>query len=185
MQQLTEPLSILNPPFPFPFTGEDDGEIWVYRNYLAMFELCPRAVAMPTEQTPIFRFQYAAHIYNMDVPTARPVVTYTLEQMCVLKSNADMILGEDKSNFYDIGDYLTAPYFFTRYLPGEHHNYGGVNHADHQFTANDWALFRNAVLHTLAKELDVEYGPTFRYAGTSSDYWELRSAHKQQTESGG
>lgn len=175
MLQLTDPLSIFTPPFPVPFTGTDDGEIRTCKDYLLLIEVCPQGVAMP-ENMPSFRFQYAAHLYNMAEPTSRPVATYTLEQISFSEALADTLLrGKKGQYFHSDGCYL-GPFFFTRYLPGKHKNYGGVASPDHVFTLEDKDLFNGTVATLIYRELEFAEGEVFRYAGNSNVFWELRTA---------
>lgn len=175
MLQLTEPLSIFTPPSAVPFTGIDDGEIWTCKNYLLLIEVCPQGVTMP-EDMPSFRFQYAAHLYNMAEPTSRPMATYTLEQICFSEALADRLLREKKDRYFHSDGCYLGPFFFTRYLPGEHKNYGGVAYPDHSFTSVDKDLFNGTVATSIYRELEFAEGEEFRYAGNSNAFWELRTA---------
>lgn len=180
MLQLTEPLSILTPPFPFPFSGTDDGEIWTSKNYLLLIEVCPQGVPMP-ENMPSFRFQYAAHFYNMSEFTSRPVATYTLEQICFSETLADTLLRDKKDQYFHSDGCYLGPFFFTRYLPGEHKNYGGVAYAGHDFSDDDKNMFRSNVVAAINNELEFGKDNAFTYTGSSMMFGTVRA--KFSTES--
>ena len=131
--------------------------------------------SMP-EDMPSFRFQYAAHLYNMAEPTSRPMATYTLEQICFSEALADRLLREKKDRYFHSDGCYLGPFFFTRYLPGEHKNYGGVAYPDHSFTSVDKDLFNGTVATSIYRELEFAEGEEFRYAGNSNAFWELRTA---------
>lgn len=109
--KFTNALSIFNAPFPLPFTGEDAGEAWTCKQYLVMISVRPRGVAVDEDITPSFRFQYAAHVYEPEISIARPILAYTVEQICFSETTAENIWDRRKKIFSKVKIIILVPSF--------------------------------------------------------------------------
>ena len=143
--KFTNALSIFTAPFPLPFMGEDAGEAWTCKQYLVMISVRPKGVAVDEDITPSFRFQYAAHVYDPEVSISRPILAYTVEQICFSETTAEKYLGPKKKDFFKSEDHYFGLFFFTMYHSNGHTNFGGVAMPDAEFSDEDKANFREIV----------------------------------------
>lgn len=109
--KFTNALSIFTAPFPLSFMGEDAGKAWNCKQYLVMISVRPKGVAVDEDITPSFRFQYAAHVYDPEVSISRPILAYTVEQICFSETTAKKYLGPKKKDFFKSEDHYLGPFF--------------------------------------------------------------------------
>lgn len=171
--KFTNALSIFNAPFPLPFTGEDAGEAWTCKQYLVMISVRPRGVAVDEDITPNFRFQYAAHVYEPEISIARPILAYTVEQICFSETTAEKYLGPKKKDFFKSEDHYFGPFFFTMYHLNGHTNFGGVAMPDAELSDEDKANFREMVFQDLYLRIDIDSEDHFRLEGSDADFCRL------------
>lgn len=69
---------------------------------LVMISVRPKGVAVDEDITPSFRFQYAAHVYDPEVSISRPILAYTVEQICFSETTAKKYLDPKKKDFLKV-----------------------------------------------------------------------------------
>lgn len=171
--KFTNALSIFTAPFPLPFMGEDAGEAWTCKQYLVMISVRPKGVAVDEDITPSFRFQYAAHVYDPEVSISRPILAYTVEQICFSETTAKKYLDPKKKDFLKSEDHYFCPFFFTMYHPNGHTNFDGIAMPDAEFSDEDKANFRVMVFKDLCLRLSLDSEYHFKLKGSDADFCRL------------
>lgn len=171
--KFTNALSIFTAPFPLPFMGEDAGEAWTCKQYLVMISVRPKGVAVDEDITPSFRFQCAAHVYAPEVSISRPILAYTVEQICFSETTAKKYLGPKKKDIFKSEDHYLGPFFFTMYHPNGHTNFGGIAMPDAEFSDEDKATFREMVFKDLCLRLGLDSEYHFKLKGSDADFCRL------------